>query len=64
MPPGERRSEPIVSLAPMAAESRSLRTAATGDRPSTELVRDEPFDQAGPQGVDGADGNTDSEGTE
>ena len=64
VPPGTRRTEPIVSLAPMAAESRSLRTAATGNRPSTELVRDEPLDQTGPKGVASGDGNTDPKGTE
>jgi hypothetical protein len=49
VPPGARRTEPIVSLAPMAAESLSLRTAGTGNRPSTELARDEPLDPTGPE---------------
>ena len=62
--PGARRTEPIVSLAPMAAESRSLRTAAAGDRPSSELVRDEPPDPAGPKGVENEDGTADPTGTE
>ena len=64
VPPGARRTEPIVSLAPMAAESRSLRTAATGNRPSTDLARDEPLDRIGPQGVESPDGSMDAEGTE
>jgi hypothetical protein len=64
VPPGARRTEPIVSLAPMAAESRSLRTAATGNRPSAELVRDEPLDTLGPEGVEGGDANAEPEGTE
>jgi len=52
VPPGARRTEPIVSLAPIAAESRSLRTAATGNRPSTELAREEPLDPTGPEGTE------------
>jgi hypothetical protein len=55
VPPGTRRTEPIMSHAPTAAESRSLRTAGTGNRPSTDLVRDEPVDAAGPKGVEAAE---------
>ena len=52
VPPGARRTEPIISLAPLAAESRSLRTAGTGNRPSTELAREEPLDPTGPEGIE------------
>ena len=38
VPPGRRRTEPIVSLAPSAAESRSIRTAGRGHRPSGTLA--------------------------
>lgn len=38
VPPGQRRTEPIVSLAPSAAESRSIRTAGSGHRPSETLA--------------------------
>jgi len=44
VPPGGRRSEPIGSLAATAAESRSLRTAASGHRPSDALDPGEPLD--------------------
>lgn len=37
VPPGQRRTEPIVSHAPSAAESRSIRTAGRGQRPSDSL---------------------------
>jgi hypothetical protein len=52
VPSGARRTEPIVSLAPTAGDSRSLRTAATGNRPSTELEREEPVDPTGPKGIE------------
>ena len=42
VPLGERRTEPIVSLATSAAESRSVRTAGSGHRPSDLLSLDEP----------------------
>jgi hypothetical protein len=43
VPPGQRRTEPIVSLAPSAAESLSIRTAGSGHRPSESLaVEDRP----------------------
>lgn len=54
VPPGTRRTEPIMSHAPMAAESRSLRTAGSGNRPSTDLARDEPGNAAGPERIDKA----------
>ena len=41
VPPGGRRTEPIVSLASTAADSRSLRTAGSGHRPSDALVRED-----------------------
>jgi hypothetical protein len=41
VPPGGRRTEPILSLASSAAESRSLRTAASGHRPSDALSMDD-----------------------
>lgn len=43
IPPGGRRTEPIVSLAPHAADSVALRTAGQGRRPSGELAA-EPSD--------------------
>lgn len=39
--PGGQRTEPILSLAESAAESRSLRTAASGHRPSDALSMDD-----------------------
>jgi hypothetical protein len=42
VPPGGQRTEPILSLAASAADSRSLRTAGSGDRPSDALSLDEP----------------------
>ena len=42
VPPGGQRTEPIVSLAPHAADSVAIRTAGQGHRPSDELVAD-PF---------------------
>jgi len=43
VPPGGQRTEPVLSLAASAADSRSLRTAGSGHRPSDELARDERF---------------------
>jgi hypothetical protein len=43
VPPGGERTEPVLSLAATAAESRSLRTAGSGHRPSDELSREERF---------------------
>lgn len=40
VPPGGRRTEPIVSLAPNAADSVAIRTAGQGRRPSDELAGD------------------------
>ena len=40
VPPGERRTEPIVSLAPSAADSRTLRAAGSGKRAGDSLVAD------------------------
>ena len=42
VPMGATRSEPIGSLAATAAESRSVRTAGSGHRPSDTLSRNEP----------------------
>jgi hypothetical protein len=39
--PGERRSEPILTLAPTVAGSVALRTAATGHRPSEALTHED-----------------------
>ncbi len=44
VPPGGRRTEPIVSLAASAAESRQLRTAGSGHRPSETLDDHVPLD--------------------
>jgi hypothetical protein len=41
VPPGGQRTEPILSLASSAAESRSLRTAASGHQPSAALSMDD-----------------------
>lgn len=43
VPPGGRRTEPVMSLAASAADSRSVRTAGSGDRPSDELAFNEPI---------------------
>lgn len=40
IPPGGQRTEPILSLASSAAESRAVRTAGRGYRPSDELAMD------------------------
>jgi hypothetical protein len=50
VPPGGRRTEPILSSAPSAAESRSLRTAGSGHRPSDALVREETMDPGSIEG--------------
>jgi hypothetical protein len=49
VPPGERRTEPILTLAPTVSGSRAVRTAAAGHRPSELLshedgIRREPVD--------------------
>jgi hypothetical protein len=41
IPPGGQRTEPVLSLAASVAESRSLRAAGGGDRPSDALSPDE-----------------------
>jgi hypothetical protein len=41
VPLGERRTEPIGSLAPSVAASRAVRTAGSGKRPSLELSRED-----------------------
>jgi hypothetical protein len=41
VPLGERRTEPIGSLAPSVAASRAVRTAGSGHRPSLELARED-----------------------
>jgi hypothetical protein len=43
VPPGGRRTEPFMSLAASAADSRSVRTAGSGHRPSNELAMNEPI---------------------
>jgi hypothetical protein len=52
VPSGARRTEPIVSLAPMAADSRSLRAAAAGSRSTDEHLPDLPLDPSGPKGLE------------
>lgn len=42
VPPGGRRTEPIQPLATSAADSRSVRTAASGQQPSHALSRNDP----------------------
>jgi hypothetical protein len=51
VPPGARRTEPIVSLAPMAADSRSLRAAASGSRSTDDHVG-EMVDPSRPSGME------------
>ncbi|MFL5669385.1 MAG: hypothetical protein ACJ77U_08360 [Chloroflexota bacterium] len=41
VPPGGRRTEPIVDLLPTLAGSRALRTAAEGHRPSEQLSHED-----------------------
>jgi hypothetical protein len=54
VPLGERRTEPIVSLAPSVAASRAVRAAASGKRPSLELSREDATSTAPPDhGGDG-----------
>jgi hypothetical protein len=48
VPPGGRRSEPVMSLAASAADSRSIRTAGRGHRPSDELSINDPAITAPP----------------
>lgn len=43
VPPGGRRTEPVMSLAASAADSRSVRTAGSGHRPSDALALNEPI---------------------
>jgi hypothetical protein len=52
VPSGARRTEPIVSLAPLAADSRSLRAAGSGTRASSDLAAEVPIETEGPQGID------------
>jgi hypothetical protein len=52
VPPGGRRTEPILSSAPQAAESRALRTAGSGRRPSELLVREGTMEPDAIEGVD------------
>ena len=52
VPSGARRTEPIVSLAPLAADSRSLRAAGSGTRASSDLAAEVPIETDGPQGID------------
>ena len=54
VPLGERRTEPIVSLAPSVAASRAVRAAGSGKRPSLELSREDATSTALPDhGGDG-----------
>ena len=53
VPSGARRTEPIVSLAPMAADSRSVRAAGKGSRASSDLAAEQPISTKGPEGIDG-----------
>lgn len=54
VPLGERRTEPISSLAPSVAASRAVRTAGSGQRPSIALSREDATSTAPPD--DGGDG--------
>ena len=54
VPLGERRTEPIGSLAPSVAASRAVRAAGSGQRPSLELTREDATSTAEPD--DGGDG--------
>jgi hypothetical protein len=51
VPPGARRTEPIVSLAPGAADSLSLRAAASGSRASSDLAAEAHVETAGPERI-------------
>lgn len=54
VPLGERRTEPIGSLAPSVAASRAVRAAGSGQRPSLELTREDATSTAPPErGGDG-----------
>ena len=54
VPLGERRTEPIGSLAPSVAASRAVRAAGSGKRPSLELSREDATSTALPDhGGDG-----------
>lgn len=48
VPLGERRTEPIGSLAPSVAASRAVRAAGSGKRPSLELSREDTTSTAPP----------------
>jgi hypothetical protein len=50
VPMGATRTEPIGSLAATVADSRRVRTAASGQRPSDTLARNEPRTLPGPDG--------------
>ena len=54
VPLGERRTEPISSLAPSVAASRAVRAAGSGQRPSLELSREDATSTAPPDA--GGDG--------
>lgn len=54
VPLGERRTEPIGSLAPSVAASRAVRAAGSGRRPSHELNQEDATSTAPPD--DGGDG--------
>jgi len=54
VPLGERRTEPIGSLAPSVAASRAVRAAGSGKRPSLELSQEDATSTALPD--DGGDG--------
>ncbi len=54
VPLGERRTEPIGSLAPSVAASRAVRAAGSGHRPSLELSREDATTTEPPDA--GADG--------
>jgi hypothetical protein len=64
VPPGGRRTEPILSLAPSVADSRAIRTAGGGDPISGALVRDDSVEQAGPEGMEAPGPAGDPEPTE
>ena len=54
VPLGERRTEPIGSLAPSVAASQAVRAAGSGQRPSLELSNEDATSTAPPD--DGGDG--------
>jgi hypothetical protein len=54
VPLGERRTEPITSLAPSVAASRAVRAAGSGQRPSHQLTREDATSTAPPEA--GGDG--------